>query len=246
MTLLVDSGSSQNFENLAAMKKGPTINEALCRDGKREEATVSLADGTLAKSEGVHVELVFSFSEFSCKENFAVLGMESPYDLIIGMPRLVNYQPWIDWRTRTVASFTQETGKNVLLREANVNDAVFNAVKGTLTVGHTSPSTNHLGESGIVNSKLTVSQVSQKLAQSQGPHDVVRNTLATTAATPTFKSRNVLVQRVTRIRRIVNTIRGTSKGVTFGSVSVQEDGPTNEKFEAVEDKMPEASLTEVF
>ena len=172
--------------------------------------------------------------------------MESPYDLIIGMPRLVNYQPWIDWQTRTVASFTQETGKNVLLREANVNDAVFNAVKGTLTVGHTSPSTNHLGESGIVNSKLTVSQVSQKLAQSQGPHDVVRNTLATTATTPTFKSRNVLVQRMTRTRRIVNTIRGTSKGVTFGSVSVQEDGPTNEKFEAVEDKMPEASLTEVF
>ena len=93
MTLLVDSGSSQNFENLAAMKKGPTINEALCRDGKREEATVCIADGTLVKSEGVHVELAFSFSDFSCKENFTVLGIESPYNLILGMHCMVKHQP---------------------------------------------------------------------------------------------------------------------------------------------------------
>ena len=33
--------------------------------------------------------------------------------------------------------------------------------------------------------------------------------------------------------------------MTFGSVSVQEDRPTNEMFEAVEDKMPESSSMEV-
>ena len=97
MNLLVDSGASQHFANLAALKKSPTIYEALCRDCKREEATVRLADGMLVKSEGVQAELASSLSDFSCKERFTVLSMESPYDLIIGMPWLVKHQPWIDW-----------------------------------------------------------------------------------------------------------------------------------------------------
>ncbi|CAI5724693.1 unnamed protein product [Peronospora effusa] len=54
----------------------------------------------------------------------------------------------------------------------------------------------------------------------------------------------VMVTRRTRTRR-TKTIKGTSKRMTLGSVSVQEDGPTNELFEAVEDKMPEASSVEV-
>ena len=93
MTLLVDSGASQNFANLAALKKSPTIYEVLCRDGKREEATVRLEDGTLVKSEGVYAELAVSFSDLSCKEKFTARGMEVPYDLILGMPWLVKQQP---------------------------------------------------------------------------------------------------------------------------------------------------------
>ena len=115
MNLLVDSGASQNFANLAALKKSPTIYEVLCRDGKREEATVRLEDGTLVKSEAVHIELTFSLSDFSCKENLTVLDMENPYDLILGMPCLVKHQPWIDWRARIAASSTQDTVKDVLL-----------------------------------------------------------------------------------------------------------------------------------
>ena len=53
-----------------------------------------------------------------------------------------------------------------------------------------------------------------------------------------------MVTRTTSTRQI-KTIKGTSKRATFGSVSVQEDGPSNETFEAVEDKMPEASSVEV-
>ena len=86
ITPLVDSGASQNVANLAALKKSSTIYGALCRDGKREEASVRLADGTLVKSERVHVEPAFSFSDFSCKANFTVLGMESTYNLILDMP----------------------------------------------------------------------------------------------------------------------------------------------------------------
>ena len=113
MTLLVDSGASQNFVKLAALKKSPSSYKSLCQDGKREEATVRLANGTLVKSEGVQVELSFSFNDFSCNEKLTVLGMNSPYDLILGIPWLAKHQPWIDWRTRTVASSTQDTGKDV-------------------------------------------------------------------------------------------------------------------------------------
>ena len=97
------------------------------------------------------------------------------------------------------------------MREAKVTDSVFYAVKGALTLSHTSPSTNKIDESGIVNSELTVSQVSQEPAQIQGPGAVVRDTLATTATVLNFKSRNVVVQRVTRTRRVMKTIKGTSK-----------------------------------
>ena len=67
MTLLVDSGASQNFVKLAALKKSPQSYVALCQDGKRAEATVRLANGAFVKSEGVQVELAFNFSDFSCK-----------------------------------------------------------------------------------------------------------------------------------------------------------------------------------
>ena len=73
---------------LAALKKRPASYESLCQDGKREKAIVRFAYGALVKAEGVQVELAFSFSDFSCKEKFTALGMESPYDLILGMPWL--------------------------------------------------------------------------------------------------------------------------------------------------------------
>ena len=163
------------------------------------------------KSEGAHVELAFRFSDFSCKENFTALGMESPYDLILGVPLLVKHRPWIDWRTRTVTSSTQDAGKDMLLREANITDAVFDAVKGVLTVRDTSPRTNQLDESGVVNSEMTVSQESQEPAQSQGPGAVVRDTLTTRATVPDSKSRNVVVRRVKRTRRIVRRPKALRK-----------------------------------
>ena len=43
----------------------------------------SLSEGALAKSEGIQVEVIFSFSGFSCKKKFMVLGMEGPCDLIL-------------------------------------------------------------------------------------------------------------------------------------------------------------------
>ena len=86
MTLLVNSGVSQFFVKLAALEKRPSSYESLCQDDKRQEAPVRLANDALVKLEGVQFELAFSFSDFSCKEKLTVLGMKSPYDLILGMP----------------------------------------------------------------------------------------------------------------------------------------------------------------
>ena len=190
----------------------------------------------------------------------------------LGMPWLAKHQPWIDWRTRTVSSSTQDTGKDVLLREANVTDAVSNTVEGALTVCHMLPSTTQLVEPSVVGSVLTGSKVTQnptqleetgvvngtmtgshasngpaqsqepvavdggltgsqapqEPAQSQEPGAVGRSVLAETATTPTSRSK-VVVAQTTSTRR-TKTIKGTSKRVTFGSVSVQEDGPSNETF----------------
>lgn len=124
MTLLVDSGASQNFVSLAALERSPRTWKSLRECGRRERTTVRLANGALVASEGIKVELSFNFGDFSCREWFAVLKMQSPHDLILGLPWLAKHQPWIDWRTRTIASSTQDTGKEMYLREAHAIDVV--------------------------------------------------------------------------------------------------------------------------
>ncbi|CAI5701125.1 unnamed protein product [Peronospora effusa] len=99
-----------------------------------------------------------------------------------------------------------------------------------------------LEETGVVNGAMKGSQAPQEPAQSHEPVAVGRSALAEIATTPSSKSKVVVIQ-ATSTRRI-KTIKGTSKRVALGSASVQEYGPMNELFEAVEDKMPEASSVE--
>ncbi|CAI5739632.1 unnamed protein product [Peronospora farinosa] len=198
MTLLVVSDASQNFVKLAALKKRPTSYESLCQDGKREEAIVRLANGALDKSEGVQVELAFSFSDFSCKEKFTVL----------------------------VASSTQDTKKDVLLREAYVADAVSNPVEGAMTVeksgvvngamtgSHASNSPAQSREPVAVDVGLTGSQTPQEPAQSPGA--VGRSALAEIATTPSSRSKVVATRR-TSTRRI-KTIKGSDPWISIVEV----------------------------
>ena len=124
MSLLVDSGASQNFVSLAALEKSPSSWKLLRESGRKQKTTVRLANGTLVAAEGVRVELTFSFNDFNCRDWFVVLKMQNHHDLILGMPWLAKYQPWIDWRSRTIASSTQDTGKEMYLREAYAMDAI--------------------------------------------------------------------------------------------------------------------------
>ena len=161
MTILVDLGAQQNSANLAALNKSLTIYEALCLDGKCEEAIVRLANGTQVKSEGVYVEIAFSFSDFSCKEKSTVVVTYSPYDPILGMSWLVKYHPWMTCEAHTVYISTQDTEKDVLLLEAEETDAGSNTVKNMMTFSHTSPSTTQIDDFFVVIREMTLSQALQ-------------------------------------------------------------------------------------
>lgn len=91
-----------------------------------------------------------------------------------------------------------------------------------------------------VDGKLTEFKASQEPTDCQEAGVVGRGAWQTT-----LTSRSKVVVSRKKSTRHVKTIKGTSKRVNFGSVSVQEDGPSNEVLEAVEDKMPGASSVEV-
>ena len=116
-------------------------------------------------------------------------------------------------------------------------------VNGAMTGSHASNSPAQSREPVAVNGGPTGSQAPHEPSQSQEPGAVGRSALAEIATTPSSRSKVVVIQ-ATSTRRI-QTIKGTSKQVTLGSVSVQEYGPMNELFEDVEETMPEASSVEV-
>ncbi|KAF1334476.1 Pol protein, partial [Globisporangium splendens] len=153
MTVLVDCGASQNFVSKAALKQSLQAYERLVHSGKREKMIVRLADGSTVHTEGVQVELSFSFCDFVCKETFVVLAMGSKYDLILGTPWLAKHQPWIDWRARTIGSSTPSSDGERRLRENfHAMDASFeHAVAGSPAGTHAaaaSPAQNTLAVAG--------------------------------------------------------------------------------------------------
>ena len=72
MSLLIDSGASQNFVSRAALASKPHRLDRLVRIGKRENVLVRLANGSTVHSEGSIVTLSLSFCDFVCKEEFIV------------------------------------------------------------------------------------------------------------------------------------------------------------------------------
>ena len=85
------------------------------------------------------------------------------------LPWLAKHQPWIDWRARTFANSKQDTGKDVLLRDANATDVVSNTVEGALTGCQTSPISTQLVETKVVNRTMSSSHASECPAQSREP-----------------------------------------------------------------------------
>jgi hypothetical protein len=79
--------------------------------------TITLADGRSQKAAGVLSSVSVAFGSYSDHLDFTVTDLFG-YDLILGMPWLVHYNPVIDWRGATVSFVDQHCRACVLRRIA--------------------------------------------------------------------------------------------------------------------------------
>ena len=69
VTLLIGSGATQNVVKLAALEKRPTSYKFLRKDGKREAATVRLANSALVKPKEFRLDSPSSLVTFLAKKS---------------------------------------------------------------------------------------------------------------------------------------------------------------------------------
>ena len=119
LRLLVDSGASENFASRATLSRNSELYTRARRTSR--QIAVRLATGVTVKAQESLIDLRVKFSDFSCVEEFHVLDMDARYDLILGIKWLARHQPWIDWRTRTIASSSPIS--NEIPREWSAIDA---------------------------------------------------------------------------------------------------------------------------
>jgi hypothetical protein len=79
--------------------------------------TITLADGRSQRAAGVLSSVSVAFGSYSDDLDFTVTDLHG-YDLILGMPWLVHYNPVIDWRGATVSFVDQHSRACVLRRIA--------------------------------------------------------------------------------------------------------------------------------
>ena len=66
--------------------------------------SVRLATGVVVTTKKITLDLRVKFEDFDFTEKFTVLDMDERYDLILGIAWLQEYEPWIDWKTKSIAS----------------------------------------------------------------------------------------------------------------------------------------------
>lgn len=102
LRVLIDSGASDNFCRAQTLQKYPGVWD--CVKQSRSTVAVRLATGIVMRSPERIAVLQLKFSDFSCEEQFILLDMDERYDLILGIKWLMKHEPWIDWRSRTIAA----------------------------------------------------------------------------------------------------------------------------------------------
>ena len=102
LRVLIDSGASDNFCRAQTLQKYPHVWE--CAKHSGDMVAIRLATGVIKRSPEVIATLKLKFSDFSSEEKFVVLDMDDRYDLILGIKWLKKHEPWIDWRSGSIAS----------------------------------------------------------------------------------------------------------------------------------------------
>ena len=101
-SILIDSGASGNYVRRSSLVGSQQYAEALSAKGGKT-ITVRLATGIQVTVPKVPVSLGIKFMDFDSVKLCLVLDLDSRYDLILGMAWLDRHEPWINWRSKTLA-----------------------------------------------------------------------------------------------------------------------------------------------
>ena len=106
---LLDCGATGQFvSSRFAQAHGLTVSSA-------SFDTITLADGRSQKAAGVMSSVSVSFGGYADRLDFTLTDLHG-YDVILGMPWLVRYNPVVDWRGATVSFVDQHNRSQVLRR----------------------------------------------------------------------------------------------------------------------------------
>lgn len=97
---LIDTGASSNFVREDALTRSKGIASAVKEMGKM---IVRFADGSAIEQVKRVVTLRLECEVFRGEDEFILLDLDDKYDLILGMPWLMRYQPKIDWKRRRIS-----------------------------------------------------------------------------------------------------------------------------------------------
>ena len=124
---LLDCGATGLFASSRfAQAHGLTVTSA-------SSNTVTLPNGQTQPAGGVISSVPVSLGNYSERLDFTLTDLHG-YDVILGMPWLVRYNPAIDWRGATVSFVDQHGHSQVLRRIANRSRAVAGSIVVLLVV----------------------------------------------------------------------------------------------------------------
>jgi hypothetical protein len=103
LRVLIDSGASTYYARKETIAENASLFQA-ASEAARDTISVRLATGVVVTTKRIVVDLRVKFEDFDFTEKFTVLDMDERYDLILGMAWLQEYEPWIDWKSKSVAS----------------------------------------------------------------------------------------------------------------------------------------------
>ena len=111
--ILVDCGATGNFVSKSFVSR--FVKKPLPMEASMD--TITLADGSSQPAGGIHRSVPIRIMEYKDAIDFTSTTLGG-YDVILGMPWLVQYNPIVDWRGCTITFVDQHSRRQVLRKMA--------------------------------------------------------------------------------------------------------------------------------
>ena len=112
-TILIDCGATGNFISKSFVSR--FVRKPLPMEASLD--TITLADGSSQPAGGIHRSVPIRIMEYKDALDFTSTTL-SGYDVIFGMPWLLQYNPIVDWRGCTITFVDQHSRRQVLRKMA--------------------------------------------------------------------------------------------------------------------------------